>query len=425
MSRVVAVVVFVSILLAAAGAPAAAQTLYAIEGTAPTVGQFVGQSTCGYPNGPWIQVHPAGLPFPPCPSPLPFVPPPFGSLGDIAVNKFTDRVWATDGVHYARYTPAGVIDMNFILPGGVALPGPATGMGLDSVANEIWITNGGMAAHIKPGPSCTSPIVLGVIDLIPDVGLAQDIEYDPCTGTLWVVTDTGELANYTAAGALIAVAFVAGGPCGLGVDLTGLAYDTSTNSFYVTDGSIVAHITAAGAAAPPTFWFPNTCEDLDVGGAGPPVPISGLAFSLRPARYGAASDPFPGAAPLPALTLAQELIGMNEQSAVGNPFFRIGVKDATPFSLAFLVFGISAPCPPLTFKGCDLYVVPPFVATLPPAGLAIGAAGDGFLPMPLPALACDAAIMGVNIHAQWLIKRPLAIGGWESTEAVVFRIGDL
>ena len=416
--------VLVLIVLAVAGATAAAQTLYAIEGSGPSVGQFVGQSTCGYPNGPVVLVHPAGLPFPPCPSVGPFVPPAAGSLGDVAVNKATDRVWGTDGLHFSRFTPSGVIDMNFILPTGLALPNPVTGMGIDAVSSEIWVTDGGMAARIKPGMSCTSPIVVGVVDLFPDVGIAQDIEYDACTATLWVVTSTGHLAHYNAGGGLIGDAFIAGGPCGLGVNLTGLAYDTSRNNFYVTDGSIVAHVTAAGAAAPPTFWFPNTCEDLDIGGAGPPVPISGLAFSLRPARYGVASDPFPGAAPMPAVTLAQELIAQNEESVTLNGFFRIGVKDATPFSTAFLVVGISAPCAPLLFHGCGLYVNPPFVAVLPAAGLGLGAGGDGFLPMGWGALACDAAIMGVNVHAQWLIRRPVAIGGWESSEAIVFTMGD-
>ena len=420
----VAQFVLVLIVLAGARAPAVAQTLYAIEGTGPAVGQFVGQSTCGYPNGPFILVHPAGLPFPPCPSVGPFVPPPFGSLGDVAVNKSTDRIWATDGLHFGRFTPTGTIDMNFILPAGLALPGLVTGMGFDAVSTEIWVTDGGMAARIKPGMSCTSPTVLGVIDLFPDVGVAQDIEYDACTATLWVVTDTGHLAHYNAAGGLIGDAFIAGGPCGLGVNLTGLAYDTSRNNFYVTDGFIVAHVNAAGAAAPSTFWFPNPCEDLDVGGAGPPVPISGLAFSLRPARYGVGSDPFPGAAPVPAVTLAQELIGQNEESVTLNGFFRIGVKDATPFSTAFLVFGTGAPCPPLLFKGCSLYVTPPFALVLPAGGLGLGAAGDGFLPMGWGALACDAAIMGLNVHAQWLIRRPAAIGGWESSEAIVFTMGD-
>jgi hypothetical protein len=415
--------VLVLIVLAGAGVPAAAQTLYAIEGTGPGVGQFVGQSTCGYPNGPFILVHPAGLPFPPCPSPGPFVPPPFGSLGDVAVNKATDRIWATDGLHFGRYTPAGVIDMNFILPVGLALPGPVTGMGMDAVATEIWVTDGGMAARIKPGMSCTSPTVLGVVDLFPDVGVAQDIEYDACTATLWVVTDTGHLAHYTAAGGLIATSFIAGGPCGLGINLTGLGYDTASNSFFVTDGFIVAHVTAVGAAAPPTFWFPDTCEDLDVGGAGPPVPISGLAASLRPARYGVGSDPV-GGAPVPAIMLSQEIAGDPEQSVTPNPTFRIGVEDATPFGLGFLVISTGAPCTPLTFKACSVYVNMPPAFVLPAAGIAIGAGGTAVLPMPLPAAACGAAVLGVNLHAQWLIRRPLALGGWETSEAIVFTLGE-
>lgn len=415
--------VLVLIVLAVAGAPAAAQTLYAIEGSGPSVGQFVGQSTCGYPNGPVVLVHPAGLPFPPCPSVGPFVPPAAGSLGDVAVNKATDRVWATDGLHFSRFTPSGVIDMNFLLAVGLALPGPITGMGIDAVSSELWVTDGGMAARIKPGMSCTSPIVMGVVDLFPDVGIAQDIEYDACTATLWVVTNTGHLAHYNAGGGLIGDAFIAGGPCGLGVNLTGLGYDTASNSFFVTDGFIVAHVTAAGAAAPPTFWFPDTCEDLDVGGAGPPVPISGLAASLRPARYGVGSDPF-GAAPAPAITLAQELIGMNEESVVPNPSFRIGVKDAMPGGLGFLALSAGAPCTPLTFHACSLYVNFPPLMILPAAGIAIGAGGDAVLPMPLPALACGAGGLGVNLHAQWLIRRPILAGGWESSEAIVFTLGE-
>jgi len=183
-------------------------------------------------------------------------------------------------------------------------------------------------------------------------------------------------------------------------------------------------VTAAGAPAPPRFWFPNACEDLDVGGAGPPVPISGLALSLRPARYGTGSDPI-GGAPVPAITLAQELIGMNEESVVLNPFFRVGVKDATPFGTGFLVFGTSAPCAPLNFKGCDLYVNPTFFLVLPAGGAPLGAAGDAFVPLGLGAIACDAPILGVSVHVQWLISRPAAAGGgWETSEGLVFTIGE-
>jgi hypothetical protein len=405
---------------------ASAQTLYTIEGDTPMIGQFVGLPPvgCTHPNGPVLQAFLADQPSL-AGVILPFVPPPNGYFGDVAVDLDDDWVWATDGLVFNRFDADGNVDFNdgFVLPAGMM--GAVTGLGCDSETDWLWVTDGFQAAAVtSPG---VAPWIAGVAILpFPFVGLSgvvKDIEWDPNSGTLWVVTNAGELSNHFIGGAVApgGTAIVAPSPLLPGHDLTGLGINTGGYDmlgfpdFYVTDGSRVAHIDRFGGAAPLTFYFPHIFEDVwPVYGI--PEHLSGLAFSLRPVTYGEGGD-LVGGAPVPA-------ISATGQSCCPNPTFQINVKDATPDSTAYLAAGIGYLCPPDEINTeCYLYVDPlPFWLLLGPCVVAPD--GTQTMTIPIPAYAWPDDEIGVVLYLQWLIGRSKTQGGGvEVSEGLSMTLG--
>jgi len=248
------------------------------------------------------------------------------------------------------------------------------------------------------------------------VGMSQDIDWDPNTGTLWVVTNAGMLSNHLIGGAI--------GPGGSGfvapsvwlpsMNLTGLGIDTGGYDmighpyFYVTDGSFVAHIDRFALPAPPTFYFPNATENVSPGYGAPP--LSGLAFSLRPVTYGTGGDID---ATIPA-------ISATGQSCTPNLTFAINVEDATPGAAAYLAVGFSHQCPPAPINPvCDLHVVMPFGLFIGP--LVVSTVGTATVTLPIPPLLWPHPAIGLELYAQWLIVK--TTGGIEVSEGMEFTIG--
>jgi hypothetical protein len=416
-------IVFIMLIFSFAVCFAGAQTLYTIEGTTPTVGQFVGQPVPGgiYPNGPVLQVFNATQAFGPFII-WPFVPPPIGALGDVAVDTDNDRVWATDGITFSCFDAEGVIVDQFMCGVGDILPDPVTGLGCHSVADELWITDGTHAAAIR-SPEGGLWLAIEVEEAFPLMdldGVAQDIELDMLTGTLWIVTSTGRLANYYIDGTPVSggTHVVTPGPFDLGPNLTGLAIDTTyydttgqPKYFFVTDGFKVARIQSDGSAADATFYFPNICETV-VPDYGPPAPLSGLGFSLRPVTYGEGGD-LVGGPPVPAM----KTIG---QSCSPSFMFQIGVEDATPFSMAYLAVHIDYLFPPMAINPvCNLYVPMPFLLFLGPYPVLFD--GTVTLPITIPAYSWFYPEIGTVLYSQWLISR--FGGGIEVSEGLSFTIG--
>src|SRR5262245_15256908 len=80
-----------------AAVPAAAQTLYTINGPAATIAEQTGPGAgpCGYPAGPGVSAFPTVVPYA-CPTVPAFAPPP-ALLGDVAVDRPGNIIWATNG----------------------------------------------------------------------------------------------------------------------------------------------------------------------------------------------------------------------------------------------------------------------------------------------------------------------------------------
>ena len=375
-----------------------AQSLYGIDGPAATVIEFTGPPAgpCFYPAGPLISAWPTPL-LGICPGTGPFPPPPGAIDGDIAVDRLTDTVYTSDGPTIASYTSTGVLIDSFPAPIFVV------GMGFDSIAGVLWITDSVLVMAIlpPPAPACLGPPPVVVLAPFPIAGPGlmpgpvTDIDWDTSTGSFWVCDSAGFVGNFLPGGAPgpFGIAPVVPGPCPLGVPLTGIAVDGAAppGTFFVTDGFIVAYMLPGGAPAPPTFYATAPCSPV------PGPPISGLAFAARAIAYGA---PF-GAGP-PSLAATA-------QSVAPNPGYGLSTTGVPPgsFVLQYVAFGASCPPIPLPFP-VYLALVPAPIA-LPPC--VAGAGGGCAIPLPLPPLP-----PGLAITSQSFILTPL--GPIEATAGI-------
>jgi hypothetical protein len=391
-----------------AASPLSAQSLYGISGGAAitsTVLEFTGPPAgpCGYPNGPLLGAFPTFVPFL-CPTVGPTPLPP-AIFGDVAHDHITDLVWATNGPMITAYTPAGVPVTSFPVPPPLGL---LTGLGFNSAAGILWMTDGALVMPIvPPGPGCVPPLLIVPPFPSPSPGVLTDIDWDPFTGTLFGCDVLGFVTNMTAAGAIgpFGIFPVLGGCLPpLGPPLQGLAVDTATPSIFgvplelvVTDGFALHRIAPPAPGGPPTFYMPLPCSP------GPGPPISGLAFALHGITYGAGCNTLGG--PIPAITMT----GNSTTPGV----IAINLAGGPPGGLAFLVFDIAPACPPLPFKGCPLYAAPVFLFGPFPIPLLGG--------IVLPAAIPPGTPIGAGVYLNWVCRQP---GGWALSSGLALTIGN-
>lgn len=353
-------------------APVAAQTIYAINGPAGTVTEQTGPGLgpCGYPAGPGVSAFPTVAPYA-CPTVPAFAPPP-ALVGDVAVDRVGNLIYATNGLMISVYTPAGVPVNSFGL--GALPPGflPVTGMGFDATTGMLWLSSAIAACAIlpPPAPGC-GPLPILVVPPFPLPAATAphtDIDWDPSTGSLFVASAIpGMVANVLPGGAPGPFGiFPAGGACVPG-PLTGLAVDHAappgTATLYVTDGAMIARTMFPGVAAPPTFYSPVPCFPAVL------PPVSGLAFSAHGIAYGTAT---------PAGVLALSGIG---QSVSPNPAFAVVTTGAPAASTVLTYYSATFTCPPIPFGAnlINIGIAPP------PTFLGAGAGGAPVtIPAPLP-----------------------------------------
>lgn len=381
----------------------ATQSIYGVSGPAAGIFEFTGPpaGACAYPSGPGVSAFPTAAPFL-CPLPGPFGAAPFG-LGDVAVNRITDVIWASDGFVVGCYSRAGAPISGFPLPPGFVLPGPILGMGFDAPAGLLWLTDGAFAAAIAPPPppGCAGPAPVIVIPPfpLPPAGPWTDIDWDSTTGSLFACSAVGAVANVLPGGAAGPFGMFPGaGPCALG-PLTGIAVDAAapagSGTLYLTDGAVRSRVLPPGVPAPPTFYTPVPCAPI-LG-----APLAGLAFAARAIAYGASF-------PTPSLVM-----GSKGQSIAPNPAFGLTLAGAPPGSIAVCYAGFGAACPPLALPF-------PVYLTLAPAPLLLGGglvgAGGGLgLGAPIPPFA-----PGLGIYAQWFLLPPIPAAPIWSTHALAF-----
>jgi hypothetical protein len=400
---------FVPALLALVALPAGAQTLYTLT-AGGVLSESAGPSSgpCAYPNSSYGGFLTA-LPHP-CAT-VGAIPP--GPLGDIAIDKVTDTLWATDGTIITGYSLATItVSSSFLLPPGAILPGPLTGLGFGG--GLLWITDGTFVAGVAPPafPGCGMPPAVVVPPWVVPAGVVplSDVDYHPATGTLWASSSVGGFVSNLLVGGGFGPGgvFPATASCALAPALTGIAVDTTRPGFlglpttlYVSDGTTVAAIAPGGVVAPPSFHAPAACWMA----AG--FPSKGLAFSLHGITYGTGTDPG-GSVPLAFTT---------GQSTVPSATFGLGFigADPTPGTVAALFVDFAALCPALPgLGGNTIYALPTLIiGPLPVIGGALT----------LPAALPPTPFIGVPIFAQWIIRKGSIPGAYEVGAGMAFTLG--
>lgn len=399
LSSLFAVALTGSVLTAAAHA----QSPWGVHGPTSTAIDFSGPpAACGYPTGPVIGNFNYAVPFA-CPTAGAFPGPAATAIGvgDITVDRTRDNVWITDGNIVTGYTKAGVPIASFPNP----LPGNLTGLGWSlnpfGVGSLLWLTNGFLVqAFQTPAPGCAFPIAAIGAWAVPFAGLAQDVDVDPVTMTVFIGYANGLVSNHTMAGGVGPFGLWAPAVACLLPNITGLAIDTaSCKVMYLTDGFTMTRVDMTGGIAPPTFYAPAVCWPV----AGPGG-ISGLGFDATPVPFGNGCDP---AGPPP-------VAGTVLEALTPNPGFGLTVTGAAPGGGAFLLIGAAPACPPIPVGfGCAINVFP-LAAIVGP--IPVPATGNFGLPAAIPAgLGCS----GATAYIQWLIAKPM--GGLQTTQALHVR----
>jgi hypothetical protein len=391
--------------LAAFCMPAHSQTLYGLEavaGSAPVAVELTGgpgPGLCGYPSGPFgLPVFAASAAV--CPGPAPFAGFPASMLGDIGVNHLKDTVWIAGPMEAAEYTMSGVQIAGFMNP----LAGPIRGLGVDSLAGTVWLTDG--AAYVEVSTACAGlPAVVSGPFANPLASAMTDLTWDLDSLALWASFADGSVAHIPPGFAPVCV-FGAPG-LGLAPPLTGIAVDTTTpgvttasKCVFVTNGTSIARVDVSASCAgfgpvlaAPSFAFPTPFMAVASG------PISGLAFADHGVEFGVGSGPE---------------IDYSGQATLGTTN-TVTLVGATP-GVAGLFVDFAALCPPLTFKALPLHVFP-FLIIGP-----ISHAGAITLPLSLG----PGTPVGLELYMQWFNKGLPVAGAapvWESTPAMLLTIG--
>ena len=389
------------------------QSLYTIHGVALPTSRIVEHTgppggPCAYPNGPILASFNSNQPFP-CPTVGFIAPPPAALLGDVAHDHAKDLLWATDGTTITAYTAAGVATISMPLP-PIPFLGPLTGLGYDSQAGLLWMTDGAFALAVlpPPPPGCVPPPIVVPPFPLPINGFATDIEWDPSSNTLFVCDTLGFVTNVMVGGAPGPWGtFPVVGMCGPPVlpPLTGLAVDTTTPSFFgmpltlvVTDGFSINRVFVPGGMGAPTFYTPVPCYPVPTG-----LPVNGLAFALHGITFGKGCSTTGVVPPRMASTGNSSTPGAMTLQLTGGP----------ANGSAWLCVDLLAQCPPFVFKGCPLYVFPTWLFGPFP----IPATGSITLPVVLP----PALPTSQGVFLQWVCK-PL-LGGWSFSEGLALTIG--
>lgn len=403
------------------------QTNWAIEGSGPLFGEFNAPPVaCGFPPTLFSLFTPP-TPTGGCPplSPFPFT----CDLGGTAFDN--DGNFLSGGTAFPAmlHTDGRVVEMvdaatgayiNSWIVGGVSLPGVISGLGYDSTADIIWVTNGIDCIGLGLSGSCTAPLPV-VVPIFPlpviSGAFASGLDYDPCTGTLWFCDCGGIVVNCTIGGVYLSH-FSAAGP--IGSMLTGLTVNTATvpvagssPNIQVTDGALVAEFTPGGAlAAPVTHYLAaNPFPIVPLFG----LPVGGLGFTLRPIRYGKGCPSPSGSTPS---------IGYKGgYPYVGNAGFKITMTGATPGTLSYIVANVAPSCTPASLPGCpgSLWIAFPWLLIIPLGP--VPAAGYKEVPAPIPASPPCGPNVGVPVYCQFInvLPGPVIV---EMTDALAFTIGD-
>lgn len=398
-----------------ATAPAPAQTVWSIEGSGPSYGEYNSPPPCPLLPPVYAVNTP---PLAACPTNFSFSPTDC-FLGGSAVDN--NGIPASGGpafpvmihsdgrvLEITTYTGAYVTSGPV---GGVVVPGPVSGVACDGAADIIYLTDGVTIVGVSPPPGpagCAPPaIVVPPFFVATPVGVCG-LAFDPCTGTLWTCDPAGFCTNLTVGGTFLSSFSVV--PF-LGTTLTGITVNTTNGNVQVTDGTMVAEFTPTGAlAAPGAFYLTSNPYPVAPWGA----TVSGLGFSLRPQKYGVGCRMPAGVPPS---------IGWGGgYPFAGNTGFSINQTGATPGAVSLMIVGFTPACPPLSFGCGGIWITAPFLTILGVGG--IPASGTKVVPAPLPAPVAGTPPCAVPVGVPLVFQfANFFSGGHELSDALSFTIG--
>lgn len=402
-----------SILVALTGV-AAGQTVWSIEGTTPSYGEYNAPPPCGL-------APPYTILFPPlaaCPVNLPF-PNLLCRIGGNDVDNNGNPLSGgpafpvivnCDGLTLEMVTDAGV----YVTSGPIAglLPGPfVSGVAQDSALDITYLTDGTSVVGVfpPPGPAGCAPPPIAVaafpLALPPGVPPACGLGYAPCSGTLWTCDFTGFIGNYAIGGAFLGGFSTAV----ITPPLTGITVNTTNGNLQITNGTMVAEVTTAGAlAAPGAFYLSANPYPIPLWAGG----ADGLGFSLRPLKYGRGCPP-----PAPP-----SIGSAGGYPYAGNAGFTVFETGATPGKTAFLVVSFGFSCPQIPFGGCGpgFAVSLPWFTLLPLGGIPASGTKSVTLPIPAASPAPCGLPVGVPLFLQFVNAGPI-----EMSDGLAFTIGAL
>ncbi|MEM7306752.1 MAG: hypothetical protein AAF682_08780 [Planctomycetota bacterium] len=377
-----------------------AQTLYVLDGPAAIVREASGPPAgpCGYPDGAVFSEFPTTGGFA---CPLPGRAQPQDLFGDVAVDRFNDVIWVTDGFRVASYqgdddpvlgvllgTPLNSFDPSLVLTE------PILGMGFDGQKGTLWLTDGQQAVEVRPPViPCNPPAIVTAPFLLPQLGgpsnKITDIDWDPLTLSLWTCSESGFVGNVlpgVPVGSIgpLGVYLAVPGLCNLELPLTGVSVDASSpvaGSVFVSDAQRVANLVPGGQLAPDTFAKPSKCYPVPSGSS------SGVGYSSRPVTYGVGGS---------AAGTQPPKMGSVGQAVIGSSKLSITVDGAPGGAIAFLPFSLDPLCPALSILMAPLIITPPGIGLFTTA---INAVGSGSIALPIP----PTTPLGLEYHYQWFI----------------------
>lgn len=313
-------------------------------------------------------------------------------FGDITVNRVDDTVWITDGFNVTGYAKSWATIDRFPNP----LPFPLTGLGYQA-PNILWLTDGFHAMAVTPSGVCGAAAIVVVPSFpiaAPPVGIATDIDYDPCTNMLYLSHQSGFILSFFTTGMpgkVYKLSLSTG--CTLLPFHSGLAVDTATpGTIFLTDGLTVTRVIEDTSANPPAFVTAaptNYAPCCAWNWAGTGGPTSGLAFDATPIATCPGCDPSGGVPPVFRAT---------HEAISPNPNFGVEVTGAPPTTVGILIVGPCL-CPGVPIGcGCTICTMPNLVIAL-----FTTAQGTVSFPAPLPG---GFACLGIGVCAQFVFLDP-------------------